>query len=67
VNDPDGRRAIEEFLGWAREAIARDPTHWADVEKALTDTVMPPELRRVVEAELERLAVEHRRSPASAD
>jgi hypothetical protein len=67
VTDDSGRRAVEEFLSWAREAIASDPTHLADVQKALEETVMPPELRRVVEAELERLSAERRPSLPLAD
>ena len=53
-----GRKAVDSFLRWAREAIERDPTHWADVEKALAETTMSPDLRRVVEAELKRLAAQ---------
>ena len=67
MKEDAGRRAIEEFLTWAREAIASDPRQLADVEKALAETVMPPELRRVVEAELARLAAERRPSTASAE
>ena len=67
MNDNAGRRAIDEFLAWAREAIASDPSQLTGVRKALEETVMPPELRRVVEAELERLAAERRPSPPSAD
>jgi hypothetical protein len=65
VNGDPGRNAVDSFLRWAREAIARDPRHWADVEKALADTTMSPELRRVVEAELERWAGKREGSPES--
>jgi len=57
-----GRKAVDSFLRWAREAIERDPNHWVEVEKALAETTMPPELRRVVETELKRLASPHGRS-----
>lgn len=63
VEGDAGREAIESFLNWAREAIARDPTHWADVEKALAETTLSPELRRLVEAELARLAADYRQTP----
>jgi hypothetical protein len=58
VSSDAGRKAVDSFLRWAREAIERDPTHWADVEKALAETTMSPDLRRVVEAELKRLATQ---------
>ena len=58
VTSDAGRRAVDSFLRWAREAIERDPTHWADVEKALAETTLSPDLRRVVEAELKRLATQ---------
>ena len=60
-----GRAVLDSFLRWAHEAIARDPTHRADIEKALAETTMSPELRRAAEAEIEVLAEEHRPSPAS--
>ena len=56
VSSDAGRKAVDSFLRWAREAIERDPTHWADVEKALAETTLSPERRRVVEAELTRRA-----------
>jgi len=62
VSGDAGRKAIDSFLRWAREAIERDPSHWAEVEKALAETTMPPELRRVVEVELKRLATQHGRA-----
>jgi hypothetical protein len=67
VSSDAGRKAIDSFLQWAREAIERDPSHWVDVEKALAETTMPPELRRVVEAELKRLASQHGRSTGSPE
>lgn len=60
-----GRAMLDSFLEWAAEAIARDPSHRADVEKALAETTMAPELRRVAEEELERLAEQHRRLTTS--
>ena len=60
-----GRKAVDSFLRWAREAIERDPTHWVDVEKALAETTLSPDLRRVVEAELKRLATQVGRGAGS--
>jgi hypothetical protein len=51
-----GRAAIDAFLRWARDFVARDPARWSDIEQALAETTMPPDLRRIVEAELATLA-----------
>ena len=56
MDEDPGRTALDFFLRWAREAIAQDPSHRLDVGKALAETTMSPELRRVAEAELKRLA-----------
>jgi hypothetical protein len=57
-----GRDAVESFLAWAREAIARDPSFRGKVEKALAETTMAPDQRRQVEREIARLADERARA-----
>jgi hypothetical protein len=57
-----GRDAVESFLRWAREAIARDPAFRGEVEKALAETTMAPDQRRQVEREIARLADERARA-----
>ena len=65
MNGDAGHEAVDSFLRWARDAIERDPSQWANVEKALAETTMSPQLRRVVEAELERWAGKREGSPES--
>ena len=50
--------AIQTFLEWAREAIARDPAFRAEVETALAELTISPQLRHQIDAELDQIARE---------
>lgn len=47
--------AIQTFLEWAREAIARDAAFRPEVDAALARLTISPQIRRHIEAELDRV------------
>jgi len=47
--------AIQTFLEWAREAIARDPAFRGEVETALAALTISPKLRHQLDAELDQI------------
>jgi hypothetical protein len=47
--------AIVGFLEWAREAIGRDPSFRPQVDAALAELTISPQLRRHIEQELDRI------------
>ena len=48
--------AIQTFLEWAREAIARDPSFRVKVDAALAELTISPKLRHHLEEELDLIA-----------
>jgi hypothetical protein len=48
--------AIQTFLEWAREAVARDPSFRVKVDAALAELTISPKLRHHIEEELDLIA-----------